>query len=194
VLAYHDIVVLLAMGLAGAVLSDQPRIVQIRPMIATGLGIALALAVFFWLLPHVIGPRIRSKHVDLLFEGWSLRRSLQLMPQRVVYFGILIIYAAVALRICRVPVDHHVVASSIPLVLLADGLPNFAGFGTRDVSLQLLLRPEDPAVLFAMSLIWSTGMLVIRTVIGLAHLWLGPARTGSFAEIGTEVARQREAK
>jgi hypothetical protein len=191
VLAYHDLVVLLSMGLAGAVLSDQPRIVQIRPMIAIGLGIALALAVFFWLLPHVIGPKIRSKRVDLLFEGWSLRRSLQLMPQRMVYFGILVVYAAVALRICRVPVDYRVIASSIPLVLLVEGLPSFAGFGTRDASLQLLLKPEDPAVLLALSLIWSTGMLVVRTMIGVAHLWFGPALFVSFAQIDAEVAQSK---
>jgi hypothetical protein len=63
------------------------------------------------------------------------------------------------------------VLSTIPLVLLADGLPNFAGLGTRETSLLLLLAPREPPVLLAMSLIWSTGMILVRFVIGLAHLW-----------------------
>jgi hypothetical protein len=50
-------------------------------------------------------------------------------------------------------------------------LPNFAGLGTRETSLLLLLAPPEPAVLLAMSLIWSTGMILFRFVIGLAHLW-----------------------
>jgi hypothetical protein len=90
---------------------------------------------------------------------------------RLVYFGILTVYAAAALAICRIPLDHQVVLSTIPLVLLADGLPNFAGLGTREASLLLLLAPKNPEVLLAMSLIWSTGMLLCRFVIGLAHLW-----------------------
>jgi hypothetical protein len=92
------------------------------------------------------------------------------MPLRFGYFAILVVYAAIALSICRIPVDHEVVLSTIPLVLLAEGLPNFAGLGTRETSLQLLLAPREPAVLLAMSLIWSTGMLLIRFVIGLVHL------------------------
>jgi hypothetical protein len=94
------------------------------------------------------------------------------VPLRILYFGILVIYAAVALSICRLPVDSKVVLSTIPLVLLAEGLPNFAGLGTREASLVLLLEPPNEGVLVAMSLFWSAGMLVIRLVIGLMHLWI----------------------
>jgi hypothetical protein len=159
------------MGLFGAVLTNEPQIVRIRPLIAIGLGIAVAIAACFWLLPHIVGERWRNKRVHSLFEGWSLSKTLQLIPMRVIYFGILVVYAALALKVCGLDVDHHVVASSIPLVLLADGLPSFAGFGTRDASLQLLLAPKDRAVLLAMSLIWTMGIIVVRSVIGLAHLW-----------------------
>ena len=69
--------------------------------------------------------------------------------------------------------SSDVVASTIPLVLLADGLPSVAGLGTRDTALQLLLSPDNPEALLAMSLIWSTGLVVVRSIIGLAHLWIG---------------------
>jgi hypothetical protein len=101
-----------------------------------------------------------------------------------VYFSIFAVYAASALEICHVPVDHQVVASTIPLVLLADGLPSIAGLGTRDTALQFLLAPDRPEALLAMSLFWSTGLVVGRSVIGLAHLW------GSqlFHKVGNDIA------
>jgi hypothetical protein len=111
-----------------------------------------------------------TRRIDEILAGWSLRRSLRLVPLRIGYFAILVVYAAMALAICHISVDHEVVLSTIPLVLLADGLPNFAGLGTRETSLLLLLAPPEPAALLAMSLIWSTGMILIRFAIGLAHL------------------------
>src|SRR5262249_40553817 len=78
----------------------------------------------------------------------------------------------VAMRICRLPADHSVVLSSIPLVLLADGLPNLGGLGTRDTALQLLIKTTRPDILLAMSLMWSTGLVVGRSVIGIVHLWI----------------------
>jgi hypothetical protein len=170
-LAYHDAVILLAVGLAGAMLTDDARVVRIRPYIAIALAVAVLVGVVVWSLPTRIRERIVTSRIDAILAGWSLRRSLRLVPLRFVYFGILVVYAAIALAICRISVDHEVVLSTIPLVLLADGLPNFAGLGTRETSLLLLLAPPEPAVLLAMSLIWSTGMIIVRFVIGLAHLW-----------------------
>jgi hypothetical protein len=170
-LAYHDALILLAAGLTGALLTDDPRVSQMRPYIAVAFVLALLAGVAVWSLPVRVRGRIASARLDSIFSGWSLRRSLRLMPLRFGYFGILVVYAAIALAICRISVDHEVVLSTIPLVLLAEGLPNFAGLGTRETSLQLLLTPPDRGVLLAMSLIWSTGMLLIRFLIGLAHLW-----------------------
>ena len=170
-LAYHDAVILLAVGLAGAMLTDDERVVRIRPFIAIALAAAILIGIVIWSLPDKVRARIVTGKIDEILAGWSLRRSLRLVPLRIGYFAILVVYAAIALAICRISVDHEVVLSTIPLVLLADGLPNFAGLGTRETSLLLLLAPPEPAALLAMSLIWSTGMILIRFIIGLAHLW-----------------------
>ncbi len=170
-LAYHDAVILLAVGLVGSMLTDDERVTRIRPFIAIGLAAAILVGALFWCLPARVRARIVTPRIDEILVGWSLRRSLRLVPLRFVYFAILVVYAAIALAICRISVDHEVVLSTIPLVLLADGLPNFAGLGTRETSLLLLLAPPEPAVLLAMSLIWSTGMIIVRFIIGLAHLW-----------------------
>jgi hypothetical protein len=182
-LAYHDAVILLVVGLAGAMFTDDPRVVRIRPFIAIALAAAILIGVVIGSLPARMRARIVTARIDEFLAGWSLRRTLRLMPLRFGYFAILVVYAAIALAICRISVDHEVVLSTIPLVLLADGLPNFAGLGTRETSLLLLLAPKDPAVLLAMSLIWSTGMILIRFIIGLTHLWchellVRPTRSG----------------
>jgi hypothetical protein len=171
VLAYHDVVVLLTIGLVGALLSDDPRVERVRPFIAIGLVGACAVALVFWVLPTEVRAKFRRNRTESLFEGWTVRRSLRLVPMRAAYFAIFIVYAGVALETCRISVDGHVVVSTIPLTLLADGLPSVSGLGTRETTLQLLLHPERPEVLLAMSLIWTTGLIGGRLVIGLAHLW-----------------------
>jgi hypothetical protein len=174
-LAFHDVVVLLGLGLAGSLLSNDPRVERVRPVVAIALAIAMLIALIFWLLPAAWRTKIWGTKADATLADWSLSRSLQLVPLRCVYFSIFALYAAAALAICRFPVDHQVVASTIPLVLLADGLPSIAGLGTRDTALQMLLSPDRPdASLVAMSLIWSTGLIVGRSAIGLVCLWFGP--------------------
>lgn len=168
-LAYHDIVVLLGLGLVGSLLSSDPRMERLRWGIAFGLMGASMLAFGAWAMPKKV--RHFFKHGELALSGWNLRRSLALVPMRVVYFSILIIYAALSLRICSISVDGRVVFGAVPLVLLADALPSLAGLGTRETTLQMLLNPSQPEVLLAMSLIWSTGLILGRAAIGLAHLW-----------------------
>jgi hypothetical protein len=172
VLAYHDILVLLAMGLPGAIASDDVQVERIRPLIAIGLSATLAFGLIVWALGMKLRLKFLHHESEWLSRDWSIRRSLQLIPLRVCYFAILVAYAAVALRICRLPVDHRVVLSSIPLVLLADGLPNLGGLGTRETALQLLIKTARPDTLLAMSLFWSTGIIVGRSAIGLVHLWI----------------------
>jgi Lysylphosphatidylglycerol synthase TM region len=172
VLIYHDILVLLMMGAVGAIASGDEQVRRIRPLIALGLFATFAVGLVFWSFASKQWLRVRQNGSASLLQDWSIRRSLQLIPLRICYFLIFVVYAAVALRICRLPVDHRVVLGSIPLVLLADGLPSVSGLGTRDTALQLLIKTARPDTLLAFSLIWSTGLIIGRSAIGLAHLWV----------------------
>lgn len=176
-LAYHDILLLLSMGLVGSMLSSDSRAERLRPLIMIGLGIALAVGLLVWALPGNLRARLHGGGFGSILEGWSVAQSARLLPLRLVYFVILVVYASVALAICRIPVDLEVVISTVPIVLLADGLPNFAGLGTRETSLQLVLAPGEPnAMLLAMSLFWSSGMIIGRFLIALAHLGIHQRR------------------
>jgi hypothetical protein len=187
-LAYHDIFVLLLGGGMGTLFSGDPRAARFRPYIAAGLLVAVAIGAIIWLLPEKLRARFRSGDQPSFLEGWSLARTGRLLFLRVVYFSILVVYGLIAIRICRLPVETNVVLTAVPIVLLADGLPSFAGLGTREAALLFLLRPptrDDEAQLVTMSLLWSTGMILIRFVIASAHLWIHAARDGIGIRFGT---------
>lgn len=193
-LAYHDVVVLLTVGCLGSLLTDDSRVVRLRPYLWLALAISLLVGFLVWILPTRVRVWLRRGDKNSILDGWSLLRSLQLLPLRFIYFGILLVYGAVALSICRLPVDWQVVFSTVPLVLLADGLPSFAGLGTRETMLLMLLSPvEGNPTLVAMSLFWSTGMIVGRLLLATAHLWLQRTRygvsLGGVAEMPSEIAQ-----
>jgi hypothetical protein len=173
ILMYHDVVVLLALGLFGSWMSNDSRVVPLRPWLAIALAAAAAIAVVVWAVP-TLAQRFWSRAESVVAE-WSIKRSLMLIPMRVIYFGILVVYAAAALAICHVPADRHVVLSTVPLVMLADGLPSVSGLGTRETALQLLLQPDRAEMLLALSLVWSAGLILGRAGIGLALLWWNPS-------------------
>jgi hypothetical protein len=178
-LAYHDIVVLLAVGGGGSLLTDDPRVVRLRPYLLLALAVALVVGFLVWSMPDQVRVWLRRGNKESILDGWSLRRSLQLLPLRFVYFSILLVYGAVALAICRMPVDWKVVFSTVPLVLLADGLPSFAGLGTRETMLHVLLSPDERnPTLIALSLFWTIGMIIGRLVIATVHVWLQRTRYG----------------
>jgi hypothetical protein len=177
-LAYHDVLVLLTAGWVGSLLTSDERIVRLRPYLTVGLIVAGIIAAFFWFLPTSLRRHATNGDGNSLLDGWSFDRSLRLILMRFVYFGILVSYAAISFRICRLPIENGVTICTMPLVLLADGLPNFAGLGTRDTAMQLLLLPskEEAGVMLAMSLFWSTGLILGRLAIALPHLWLRQIR------------------
>jgi len=174
VLAFHDLTVLLSVGLVGSLLvTDPPRqVVAVRIISAVGLSGLIGLAVFFALLPAATRERVQHTRWGVWLIDWSWPRSSKLAWQRLVYFGILITYGGIALYLCGIPVDSLVVISTLPVALLADALPSVSGIGTREAALILLLDPENRAVLFAFSLVWSTGMVAGRLIIGLLWLWV----------------------
>jgi len=179
-LAYHDILVLFFAGGIGSLLTDDERVARLRPFIATGLAIAFAVGILVWLLPDRWRTRFRRADNSSLVAGWSLARSIQLLPLRVGYFAILVAYATAALAICELPADWRVALSTVPLVLLADGLPSFASLGSRETVLHLVLAPgESNPTLVAMSLLWSIGMVVGRLLIATVHLWIHRTSIGS---------------
>jgi hypothetical protein len=177
-LTFHDMTVLLALGLLGSLLSDEPRVRPIRIFCAAGLGGVMVLALALNLLPAARLRRWRATRWGAGFVGWNLIRSARLCLLRGVYFAIIIFYAATALPLCGVSLDYSLIGSVIPLVLLADGLPiSASGLGTRENVLLLLLHPEPDArgTVLAFSLIWSSGLIIGRSAIGLFYLWLMPS-------------------
>jgi hypothetical protein len=155
------------MGLVGAWLAGDSRVA----LIAIALVVTLVVGLALWNFPDRLRLRLQSTKIATILADWSFTRSVKLVPLRIVYFGILVLYATGALHICGIPIDNEVVLGTVPLVLLAEGLPNFAGLGTRETALLLLLDPPEKSVLVAMSLIWSSGMIFFRLLIGLGHLW-----------------------
>ena len=132
----------------------------------------IALAIVFWSLPANFHRTISLRRCRVLSRRLELRTiAAAFVPAARVFWHPSNLCGRGGMRICRLHVDHQVVLGTIPLVLLADGLPNFAGLGTRGTALQLLLEPEHPAVLLAMSLFWSAGLIIGRLSIALAHLW-----------------------
>ncbi len=174
-LAYHDVTVLLSLGLLGSLLSGDAQVSRVRWFCVVGLCLVGIAALVPVVLPARYKLRLPHTRWGDWLQSWSWARSARLALARVVYYLILVVYAAVALEICGIALDFRVVLSTIPLVMLADGLPSVSGLGTRETALQLLLPTEEPAVLAALSLVWTTVLVLGRATIGLAHLWLVPA-------------------
>ncbi len=172
VLAYHDVFVLVGLGFLGSLLTDDPRVQRLQPFLAAALVGIVFVAFLVWAMPNWLQRYWKS--AEVLLSDWSVRKSLVLVPLRCVYFAILLIYAVAALEIVRIPVDSRVVFGTVPLVMLADGLPSISGLGTRETALQLLLHPPRREALLALSLVWTTGLVVGRAAIGLVHLAVDP--------------------
>ncbi len=172
VLAYHDLVVLFGLGLIGSAMCSHPVTKYIGLFSGIGLSALLAVPVIGVLLPVSARKRmVKARWIPWL-ESWSLRRSCWLTILRVGYYSILIFYAVVAFQICQIQVGQVLALSTVPMVLLADALPSVSGLGTRDAALQLILTPRRPEVLAAMSLFWSTGLIVGRFGIGMLCMWM----------------------
>jgi hypothetical protein len=183
-LAYHDLFVLLAMGLLGWQLSDGAAPRGIGAVCSLGLTVLAIVGMAIALLPRRWHKRLRATRWGAWLNSWSLGASLRLAGLRVGYFSILILYGALALSICNIHASPTLVLSTLPLMLVADSLPSVAGLGTRETALLLLLKPQEPEQLMAMSLFWSTGMIVGRLIIGLIVLW-SPRREETEEASGT---------
>jgi hypothetical protein len=148
---------------------------RIIPMMLGGILAVIAGAAVSWrFLPADRRERILQTHWGNWLAWWRWRHSLMLLLLRLVYFGIMIIYGGVALRMCGVARDFDVLCGMIPLVLLADALPSVSGFGTRHAAFEALLDPGPAERALICSTFWSAGLLLGRAGIGLADWWLVP--------------------
>jgi hypothetical protein len=177
-LAYHDLLVLLSLGLAASLLHGAGETAAIADVCLIGLAILLIAALAILLLPGRVRQRLKTSRWTEWLDSWQLARTPRLLLLRIVYYAILIAYGMAALRLCGIGVDALSALSALPLVLVADGLPSFAGLGTRETALLFLLPTSQPETLLAMSLFWSSGMIVVRLIIGLVVYWRpsAPAR------------------
>jgi hypothetical protein len=175
-LAYHDLLVLLSVGLAGSLAGWLPggdeRAAQIGKFCLVGLSLLLLAGCILLVVRVRFRERLVHNRWTAWLGSWRLAHSPGLLLARLGYFAILIVYGYLALRICGIPVSGPVALRVLPLVLVADGLPSFAGLGTREAALLLLLAPPRPETLLAMSLFWSSGMIVGRLFLGLGYLWI----------------------
>jgi hypothetical protein len=170
---YHDLLVLLSLGWIGASLNSDVRAESWQWFCGCGLIGLVGLAFGARLLPGNWRARLVQTRWGSWIGSWTWRRSITLVLLRSVYYFLFLVYAAVGLALCLIPVSLEMVCSVVPLVLLVDGLPiSVSGLGTRETALLYLLDPEQPAMLLAFSLVWSSGLMLGRLTIGLAHWWI----------------------
>jgi hypothetical protein len=175
-LVFHDAGVLLGLALAGALASRVEAGIAKVWILVGGLGFLGSLVLFWRLLPLQARARIVDSHWGLWLNWWTWQKSFWLVLLRLVYYGLIVVYAGLALKACGIDLGFRIVFGAIPLVLLADSLPSISGFGTRETALALLLPldQEQQAVVLSFSLIWSAGLMSGRALIGLTNWWLLP--------------------
>ena len=101
-LAYHDIFVLLTGTLPRVAADERPASNSNSPL---ARDCNCRCGGDCGAVPHpaaLDSPTLSAPDGESYFEGWSFARSLRLVPMRFVYFGILLVYAVVALHICDI--------------------------------------------------------------------------------------------
>jgi hypothetical protein len=172
-LAYLDMVLLVVMGLTGAVLSGDPQTHNARLFCLVALPLLLSVAVVIRFLPSRQRERFKKSRWGIWMNSWSWGRTVRLVAQRIVYYGILVVYGAGALHICQISLAPMQALNVIALATLVNSLPSAAGLGTRAAALILLLGPQYEARIVALDIFWSAGLIAGRLAIGLALFWLG---------------------
>jgi hypothetical protein len=171
IIAYHDLWLLLAMGLVGSMGTNDPRWHATRLFCVAGLATLAALTVVVRLIPSTWRQRIEGTRWSLSLSCWSWDRSLYLLAMRLTNFAISTAYAGAGLYFSHVPWNGHELFRAISLIQLTEALPiTVSGLGTREAILLGVLNPERPEHCLAFGLVWSTGLIVGRLAIGLAHL------------------------
>ncbi len=171
VLALHDLAVLLGLGLAAALVNSDPRVQPLRWVCGSGFILMTALNLGMTWLP----PRWRQRRARWAgwVQGWSWRDSLTLAGLRLVLFVLLGTYVVVGLGLIGIGPSTHIATGVVPLSLVAEAMPSVSGLGSRDAALLAILHPgaEEQARVLGFTLIWSTGLMVCRLLIGVVACW-----------------------
>ncbi len=191
-LLLHDLGVLFTLGLVGWMIHPSPS-AYVPIFLGGGLAM-MAGAVLVWkCLPAARQTRIRRTRFGMWLEWWTWQHSARLGFWRLAYYGIILIYAALALRLCGIALDAGEVCGVIPLVMLADALPSVSGLGTRETALLSLLELDsiEQAVVMNLSLFWTAGLMTGRLALGLANWWLLPGLAWLGAHVVAGFRRRR---
>jgi len=173
VLVCHDLVVLLTIGLVASLFSSNPAVQAVRVFCMSALGVVGVGVAIVCSLPQTLRDRLRTTKWGVLFSWWTAGRSLRLCAIRSGYYSIVLVYVTIGLAICRLDVDTRIICSSVPLVVVVDGLPiSMSGLGVREAALKTLLDLPDETTVVAFSLVWSAGIIIGRSLLGLGHWWL----------------------
>ncbi len=171
-LAYHDMVVLFGLGLLSSITSDDPRVQRAAVICEIGLAVTASLVIVTLIMPKSWQDRMKATRWGAWLGTWSWKRSVQLSLLRAVNSAISMVYATVALTLCGVHWNFKALCCAVPLIQLAEGLPiGMSGLGTREATLVQLVGQDQREIVLAVGLIWSSGLIVGRSAIGLGHLW-----------------------
>ncbi len=184
-MACVDAGVLLALGLVGATISEDPRTDGVAVFCGIALGGLTSFALILSILPTGMTRRLQQTRLgaEILSAGLSRRRLASLVLLRLTYYMFMMTHASTLLWLGGIPLDFTVVLSVIPIMALVDGLPiSFTGLGTREAVLLTLLQPEQPAILLACMLVWWAVMVLGRAAIGMAVVGLSQLRALAIAQ------------
>src|SRR5262249_19827395 len=141
------------------------------------LLVVVALGVLVGRFPSRWQERWLPERLRVHLDWWTWRHSICLGLLRAGYFALILVYAAVGLRLSGIDLSLQGLCSVVPIALLADGLPiSVSGLGTREATLLYLVSPDESErpVLLAFSLLWSVGLVLGRASIGVALWWFVP--------------------
>lgn len=172
-ITYVDLAVLFGLGLIGGTLSADPRTDGVAWFCTAALLLLVSFTAVVRLLPRRLVERILETRWGQALHSpdWRWGNLVPLALLRTVYACHGIVYVAVCLAASGFALDYRVVLSVIPIIVLLDAVPiSISGLGTREAALLVLLRPDDPSLLLAFSLVWWACGMGGRALIGLFHV------------------------
>jgi hypothetical protein len=169
VLALFDFGTLQSLALVASFIQPTPLIRFFRLICAGFVGGMVILFLILRYMPERWRSWLEGKPWGSWLKWWTWRHGVLTWAQRLTMFLLVILYAWVGLKICKIPVDAATVFGVIPFVIVAESLPGTGGLGERDTALVYLLDVggERAAVVLSFGLIWSTVIILGRVAIGL---------------------------